>query len=212
LLLTELKRTFKVSEIDGYASDSGSDVDTDMKNRDSHGDITEEAAPYQKLPNSSQEDVEMNSDQESKSGDEDEEMLEEPMPQDEDQDGDKDKGKPRRKAYKTAVKDKKQPKISTTKRLPAPSRKRKAENPHPMTDTEIIDFWRGKTKAQLSQLLDPKRVPKVVKSIMASQPIQWESMSAKKTKMKIENIPKASKNKWLEDNNVRQTHFRVYSC
>jgi hypothetical protein len=193
-------------------SDSGNDVDTDMENRDSHGDITEEATPYQKLPNSSQENVEMNSDQESKSGDEDEEMLEEPMPQDEDQDGDKDKGNPRRKAYKTAVKDKKQPKISKTKRLPAPSLKRKAENPHPMTDAEIIDFWRGKTKAQLSQLLDPKRVPKVVKSVMASQPIQWESMSVKKTKMEIENILKASKNKWHEDNNVRQTHFRIYSC
>jgi hypothetical protein len=194
-------------------SDSGNDVDTDMENRDSDGDITEEeAAPYQKLPNSSRGDVEMNNDQESKSGDEDEEMLEEPMPQDEDQDGDKDKGKPRRKAYKTAVKDKKQPKIPKTKLFPAPSRKRKAESAPPMTDAEIIDFWRGKTKAQLSQLLDPKRVPKVVKSVMVLQPIQWESMSAKKTKMEIQNIPKVSKNKWLEDNNVRQTHFRIYSC
>jgi hypothetical protein len=98
-------------------------------------------------------------------------MLEEPMPQDEDQDRDKDKGNPRQKAYKTAMKDKKQLKISKTKQLPAPLLKRKAENPHLITDAKIIDFWKGKTKAQLSQLLNLKQVPKVVKSVIASQPI-----------------------------------------
>jgi hypothetical protein len=48
------------------------------------------------------------------------------------------------------------PKLDTDK-----SKKRKA-NPPQLTDSEIKAFWKGKTKAQIQQLLDIEKVPATV--------------------------------------------------
>jgi hypothetical protein len=129
-------------------------------------------------------------------------------PPDESDDEDKDvvplpdKEKGRRKIQKAKAEGKNQPKLSDTKLDLTILKKRKAEDPSSMADEEVHAFWRGKTKAQIAQLLDPKRVPKVVQHILASQPVQWENMSLKRTEIEMKNMPIASKKKWLEDGEV----------